>query len=171
MPVGRRMPHSHHSGSVNANFSLVRQVFRRIPILEMKIGQGSIGGGQDGSVMAVYIYQLLKSAKLYQKYSNFENWKSMDWVRRGVSRQSIFASITSHSVTVKIFHLRLLVLSFWVISRYCDDKNQTNKTKVLQRILFEIIKCRDMCGFLVRDYLPQITRPLSAPFLFRTSIS
>ena len=38
MPVGRRMPHSHHSGSVNANFSLVRQVFRRIPILEIKIG-------------------------------------------------------------------------------------------------------------------------------------
>ena len=70
MPVGRRMPHSHHSGSANANFSLVRQVFRRIPIWE-KAGQGSIWSGQEGSVKAIYNCQLFSSPPSISKNSDF----------------------------------------------------------------------------------------------------
>ena len=56
-----------------------------------------------------------------------------------MSRQSIFASITSHSVTVKIFHLRLLVLSFWVISRY--QFIVTTRTKQIKRTF-----CKEFCS-------------------------
>ena len=63
----------------------------------------------------------------------------------------------------------LALLGHFKILINCDDK--TNKINVMRRMLLEIIKYREMCVFLVHNYLPQFTRPLSAPFLLRTSIS
>ena len=120
MPVWRRMPHSHHSGSVNANFSLVRQVFRRIPILEEKNRKGKHwewAGGECHSNLYLPIPLVRQVVSAVFQFLKMEKY-GLGAVRRGVSRQSIFASITSHSIIVQIFNLRLLILTLWVISRY-----------------------------------------------------
>ena len=121
MPVGRRMPHSHHSGSVNANFSLLSQDVSevRTPKYNFEnLGMGSIGSGQEGCVKAIYICQ---------HYPAFCNCPIISFT---------FAYI------VPLGHF----------------KNQTNKTNVLQRILFEIIKCREMCVFLCTIIYPNLRR-------------